>query len=74
MVSDVVAPIARLPSRIACGTAVKASSAIDETKGMIITPMTVPAAKALSELALEMPIEIAKSRTAGATVSAAKKP
>jgi hypothetical protein len=49
IVSEVVAPIARLPSRIALGTAAIESSAIDETKGMIITPITSPAASALSD-------------------------
>ena len=46
-----VAPSARLPSRIACGTAAIESSAIELTNGMIITPMTRPAASALSLLA-----------------------
>jgi len=68
----VVAPIARLPSRIDCGTAAMLSSAMDETKGMIITPITSPAASALSEEAPWMPIFTAKSRRAGAMVSAAK--
>ena len=72
IVSLVVAPIARLPSRIACGTAAIESSAIEETKGMIITPITKPAARALSLEALAMPTACASSRTAGATVSAAK--
>ena len=57
---------------MAWGTAAIESSAIEETKGMIITPMTSPAAIALSLDALEMPIACAASRTAGATVSAAK--
>ncbi len=74
IVSDAVAPIARLPSRIACGTAFIELSAIDETNGMIITPMTSPAASALSLDAPGMPTAKAKSRSAGATVSAAKKP
>jgi hypothetical protein len=39
---------------------------------MIMIPMTRPAASALSLLALLIPIERPKSRTAGATVSAAK--
>jgi hypothetical protein len=72
IVSEVVAPIARLPSRIACGTAAIESSAIEETKGMIMMPMTRPAAIALSLDALAIPIAWAASRTAGATVSAAK--
>ena len=48
------------------------SSAIEETKGMIMMPITSPAARALSELAPGMPSEVANWRTAGATVSAAK--
>ncbi len=52
IVSLVVAPIASEPSRIACGTAAMESSAIEETKGMIITPITSPAASALSLEAL----------------------
>ena len=72
IVSDVVAPIARLPSRIACGTAAIESSAIEETNGMIMIPITRPAASADSEEAPGMPSAAAKSRTAGATVSAAK--
>ena len=39
---------------------------------MIITPITRPAASALSLEALEMPTDIAMSRIAGAMVSAAK--
>ncbi len=72
IVSDGVAPIARLPSRIELGTAARLSSAIDDTKGIIITPMTSPAASALSDEAQSMPIATANWRTAGATVSAAK--
>jgi hypothetical protein len=48
------------------------SSAIEETKGMIITPMTRPAASALSVDGFSMPSDGGKSRTSGATVSAAK--
>jgi hypothetical protein len=72
IVSLVVDPIASDPSRIDCGTALMLSSAIEDTNGMIITPITMPAAIALSPLALGMPIITAKSRSAGATVSAAK--
>ena len=72
IVSDLVAPIARLPSRIACGTAAIESSAIELTNGMIMMPMTSPAASALSLLAELTPMEMPKSRTAGATVNAAK--
>ena len=72
MVSLVVAPMARLPSRMDWGTAAMLSSAMEDTKGMIITPMTRPAASALSLLAPPMPMAAARSRSAGATVSAAK--
>ena len=72
IVSLWVAPIASDPSRIELGTAAMLSSAIEETNGMIMMPMTTPAASADSEEALVMPIETAKSRRAGATVSAAK--
>ena len=60
------------PSRIELGTAAMLSSAIEETKGMIITPITTPAASALSDEAPGMFSMAAKSRSAGATVSAAK--
>src|SRR3546814_9339929 len=70
IVSDVVAPMASEPSRIACGTALIESSAMEETNGMIITPITMPAASADSDEALLMPMLTANSRTAGATVRA----
>ena len=72
IVSDRVAPSARLPSRIACGTAAMLSSAIELTNGMIMMPMTRPAASALSLLAELTPMARPKSRITGATVSAAK--
>ena len=72
IVSDLVAPIARLPSRMACGTAAMLSSAMELTKGMIMMPMTRPAASALSLDAELTPIAMPKSRMIGATVSAAK--
>ena len=72
MVSDLVAPIARLPSRMACGTAAIESSAIELMNGMIMMPITSPAASALSLDAELIPIDRPKSRTLGATVSAAK--
>ena len=56
------------------GTAAMLSSDMDDTNGIIITPMTMPAAKALSDAALLTPSMTAKSRTAGATVNAAKYP
>jgi len=73
MVSERVAPSARLPSRITDGTAAIESSAIELTNGMIITPMTRPAASALSLLADDTP-SAPRLRMSGATVSAAKKP
>ncbi len=72
IVSLVVAPMASDPSRMAWGTALIESSAIEDTSGMIMMPMTMPAASALSLEALEMPTATAMSRIAGATVSAAK--
>ena len=71
IVSDVVAPIASEPSRIACGTAAIESSAIDETNGMIMIPITRPAASADS-VEDGMPSDRPRSRIAGATVRAAK--
>src|SRR3546814_20584088 len=61
IVSDVVAPMASEPSRIACGTALIESSAMEETNGMIITPITLPAASADSDEALLMPMLTANS-------------
>ena len=52
IVSERVAPNARDPSRIDCGTALMTSSDRDDTKGIIITPITIPAANALSEATL----------------------
>ena len=49
IVSDLVAPIPREPSFKFCGTAFITSSEIDETNGIIIIPITNPAASALSE-------------------------
>ncbi len=71
IVSVGVAPSASDPSRIACGTALMLSSAIDDTNGMIMRPMTRPAASADSDED-GMPSISPKSRIAGATVSAAK--
>ena len=51
-VSDLVAPIAYDPSRKDCGTALITSSDKDEIKGIIIIPITPPAAIALSEAIL----------------------
>ena len=59
---------------MACGTALITSSDSEETKGMIMMPITRPAASALSE-ATSRPSAVARARgAAGATVSAAKKP
>ena len=49
------------------------SSDNDETKGMIITPMVKPAAKALSE-ETSMPKKDPNCTILGATTRAAKKP
>ena len=73
IVSECVAPSASEPSPIACGTALMTSSDSDETNGMIMTPMTIPAASALSE-ATDRPTDSPRLRMNGATVSAAKKP
>ena len=72
-VSECVAPIAKEPSRMLCGTALMTSSAIDDIKGIIIIPITAPAASALSD-AISSPTDSPKSRRTGATVIAAKKP
>ena len=72
-VSDLVAPMASEPSRNELGTATIASSLSDEMKGMIMMPMTTPAASALSD-ATSRPMDSPIPLTAGATTSAAKKP
>ena len=73
IVSERVAPSRRTPSRSDCGTALITSSDSDETKGMIMMPITRPAASALSE-ATSSPTAAPASRRNGATVRAAKKP
>ena len=55
------------------GTAAMASSDKEDTKGMIMMPITAPAASALLG-AMGTPIISPKLRIAGATVSTAKKP
>ena len=65
IISDLVLPMAKAPSFKACGTAFKASSVNDKTKGIIITPITKPAAKALSE-AMSIPIVANKFLKKGA--------
>ena len=55
------------------GTALMTSSDREETKGMIMMPMTSPAARALSE-ETSSPRPSPRSRIRGATVRAAKKP
>ncbi|MNE81680.1 hypothetical protein D3C80_1783480 [compost metagenome] len=50
MVSDFVAPKPNEPSRNARGTCVIMSSDNDETKGIIMMPMTKPAVSALVAL------------------------
>ena len=59
-------------NRPSCGTAAMESSDIELTNGMIMIPITNPAASALSLLELLIPIASPKSRTIGAIVSAAK--
>ena len=58
---------------MACGTALITSSESEETNGMIIMPMTSPAARALSD-ATSSPTLSPRPRMNGATVRAAKKP
>ncbi len=72
-VSDFVAPIAYEPSLNDCGTAVITSSDQEEINGMIIIPITPPAAIALSAAMLK-PSKEAKSLKNGPTVMAAKNP
>ena len=73
MVSDWVAPSAREPSRMAWGTALITSSDREDTNGMIMMPITAPAARALW-LDASIPMDAARSLINGATVRAAKKP
>ena len=73
MVSLLVAPRANAPSRMACGTALITSSDREETKGIIMMPMTRPAANALSD-ETSSPNVTPSSLMNGATVRAAKKP
>ena len=73
IVSEGVAPSPNDASRSDIGTALITSSESDDTNGMIITPMTAPATSALSE-ETSRPMRSPNPRTAGATVSAAKKP
>ena len=73
IVSDLVAPSAAAPSRIACGTAVSASSANDEMNGISMMPITAPGTiAAVGETST--PIEAPRPRSAGETTSTAKKP
>ena len=74
IVSDLVAPRPADPSRSDCGTALITSSDSDETNGMIMMPMTTPAASADSEATLEAERTRRGRGRSGATVSAAKKP
>ena len=61
------APYPLAPSRRLCGTAVIASSATDETVGMIMIPITIPALNAL-KMSTSSPIE----RRNGVKVTSAK--
>ena len=73
IVSARVAPRPNEASRSDLGTAEIASSASEDTNGMIMMPMTRPAASALSE-DTSRPIVSPSRRISGATVRAAKKP
>ena len=73
MVSFMVAPMPRDASRRVSGTALIMSSDRDITKGMIMMPMTSPAARALSDATCK-PSDSPSVRMNGATVRAAKKP
>ena len=73
IVSERVAPRASAPSRSAWGTAFMTSSESDETNGIIMMPMTNPAARALSDATFS-PTMLPVSRKNGAIVRAAKKP
>ena len=71
IVSAFVAPRPKDPSRSDCGTAFITSSESDEMKGMIMIPMTTPAASADSD-AMSRPAHSPKRLSCGATVIAAK--
>ena len=71
--SERVEPRPRAPSRMSTGTELMASSDREDTRGMIMIPMTSPAASALSD-ATASPSDSPAPRMAGATVSAAKNP
>ena len=73
IVSDLVAPNPDEPSRSDCGTALITSSDRDETNGMIMMPITTPAASADSEEIVRPTASPDRAKN-GATVSAAKKP
>ena len=71
MVSDFVAPSPYEPSLKDCGTLEITSSDSDDTKGMIIIPITKPTPKALSE-AISKPTKEPRCLINGATVTTAK--
>ena len=71
--SERVDPTASAPSLSEVGTAVMASSEIEETKGIVIIPITSPAARALSE-ETSKPTASPPRLSHGATTIAAKKP
>ena len=66
-----LAPIAYDPCRIACGTAEKASSDSEAMVGMIMTPRTRPAARALVK---PTPMLRTSCRSVGVTKVSAKNP
>ena len=71
--SDSVEPSPRAPSLIAVGTALMASSDNDDINGIIIIPITIPAANALSDATLSPTVSPQFLRK-GASVRAAKNP
>ena len=73
IVSALLEPIPRDPYHKLCGNEFITSTDKEEIKGIIITPITKPAAKALVGEA-SIPIDWPKDFTKGATVTKAKKP
>ena len=73
IVSALLAPIPNDPSLRLCGTEFITSSDKEEIKGIIITPITIPAARALVGEA-SIPIDCPNAFTKGATLTKAKNP
>ena len=74
MVSERVAPRPRLPSRIACGTALMMSSDNDDTNGISMMPITTPAVSTEEPDAPRSSGLASQSRIIGPTVISAKRP